>query len=53
MDKTQARNQGAQGGEAPSRKFFAPPGKMCWTYFKTVGHGFKNLGPSQETLRSP
>jgi len=44
---TQARNQrGRKGGEAPPRK-------MCWTYFKTGGHGFKNLGPSQKTLRYP
>jgi len=26
---------------------------MCWTYFETVGHSLKNLGPSQKTLRSP
>jgi len=26
---------------------------MCWTYFKTIGHSLKNLGPSQKTLRPP
>jgi len=35
----QARKQGNAGG------------KMRWTYFKTVGHGSKRFGPSQETLR--
>ena len=43
----------AQGGLPPSRKFFAPPGKMFWTQFKSVGHSAKNLSPSQKTLRPP
>ena len=35
----QARNQrGRMGGEAPPKKIFAPSGKMCWTYFKAIGH---------------
>ena len=39
-----------RGGEAPLRRFFAPPGKMCLTYFETVGHSFKkNLGPSENS----
>ena len=34
------------------RKFFAPPpGKMCWTCFKTIGHSSKDLSSSQKTLR--
>jgi len=43
----QARNQGAK---AP-RKFYSPPGKLHWTWFKTIGHGSINLRPSQKTLR--
>jgi len=39
----QARNQGSN--------FPPPPGKMCWTSFKTIGHSSKNVGPSQNTLR--
>jgi len=38
----------------PLKKLFAPLGKMCWTYFKlfkTIGHSFKKLRPSQKTLR--
>jgi len=31
----------AQGGEAPSRKIFALPGKMGWTCFETIGHNLK------------
>jgi len=38
-------------GRSPPRKIFAPPGKMCWTSFKTIGHSSKTLGPSQKTLR--
>ena len=29
---------------------FAPPGKMCWKFFKTIGHSSKKLAPSQKTL---
>jgi len=43
----QARNQGV---EAPLEKCLHPPGKMCWTSFKTIGHSSKNLAPSQKTL---
>jgi len=39
----QARNQ---RGISPPRKNFGPPGKMCWTTFKTIGHSSKNLSPS-------
>jgi len=39
-------------GTRPLEKIFAHPGKMCWKLFKTIGHYFKNLGPSQKTLRS-
>jgi len=39
-----------QGG-LPLWKTFRLRGKMCWTWFKTVGHIFKNLGSSQKTLR--
>jgi len=45
----QARNQGE--GEALPGKICAPPGKMCWTSFTTIGHSSKILGPSQKTLR--
>jgi len=30
---------------------YPPPGKMCWTYFETIGHSLKNLSPSQKNLR--
>jgi len=46
----QARNQ---GGEASPRKMFAPPGKMCWTYFETIGHSLKNLSPLRKLLAHP
>ena len=39
----QARNQ---GGQSPFTKIFALTGKMCWTYFETIGHCLKNLFPS-------
>jgi len=32
---------GAQGS-------FAPPGKMIWTKFKSIGHSVKALSPSQK-----
>jgi len=35
-----------EGGLATPGKFFAPLGKMCWTYCS-----LKNLGSSQKTLR--
>jgi len=38
---TQARNRGTK----------SPSGKICWTLFKTIEHGLKNLGPSQKTFR--
>jgi len=41
-----------RGEEPPHRKIFSPPGKMCWTWFKIIGHSLKNLGPSHETLCS-
>ena len=31
-------------------KIFAPLGKMCWKYFKTIGNSLKNLGRFQKTL---
>jgi len=40
-----------RGGEGPLEKSSPLPGKMCWTWFKTIGHSSKNLGPSQKTLR--
>jgi len=49
MGYRQARKYGGAGGLSPSRKFFSPPGKMCWTYFKSIGHSLKNLGPSLKT----
>jgi len=36
-----------------TREGDAPHGKMCWTYFKTIGHSLKNLSPFQKTLRPP
>jgi len=49
----QARNKmGSRRDESTPRKIFAPPpGKMCWTSIKTIGHSSKKLGPSQKTLR--
>jgi len=26
---------------------------MCWTYFETIRHIFKNVSPSQKTIRPP
>jgi len=43
---TQARNQGDAGG-------LRLHGKMFWTWFKTIGHSLKNLGPSKKTFRLP
>ena len=40
-------------GANPPRKNFAPPGKMCWTYIKAIGHSLKKFSPSQKTLRPP
>ena len=39
------------GGRSPPRKFVATPGKMCWAYFKNIGHISKNFGHSRKTLR--
>jgi len=47
----QARNPGGRKGANPPRKNFALPEKKCWTWFKSIGHSSKNLGPSQKTLR--
>jgi len=46
MGCAQARNQ---GGKASLEKYSAPPGKMCWTQFKNIGHSSENLGPSYWT----
>jgi len=48
MSCYQTRNQGA---EAPPRKIFAPPRRMCCARFKNIGHSSKNLDPSRKTLR--
>jgi len=32
------------GGE---QEAFRPPGKMCWTWFKTIGHSLKNWAPQK------
>jgi len=37
----------------PPAKFFAPTGKMFCIQVKTIGHSFKNLGPSQKNLHHP
>jgi len=37
---------GAQGS-------FAPPGKMIWTKFKSIGHSVKALSPSQKLFAPP
>ena len=42
-----------RGGEDPRRKIFVPTRKMCWTYFKTIGHSLKSLSPSEKILRPP
>jgi len=41
--------RGAQGGRSPRKMLFVPPGKMCWTYFKTIGRSLKKIPP----LRKP
>ena len=33
--------------------FRPPPGKMCSTYFKTIGHSLKLLSSSQKTFQPP
>jgi len=45
--------RGGAGGQTPLAKFLAPLEKCAaqWAWFKTIGHGLKNLGPSQEILR--
>ena len=54
MTYDQARNQGGAGGaKPPLEKLFVPNGKLCWTWFKIIGHSLKTLGPSQKTLRPP
>jgi len=42
-----------QGWRRPPQKNFRAPGNICWTLFKSIGHGLKNLGHSQKTLRLP
>jgi len=42
-----------QGGGTSPKKIFAYPGKMCWTYFETIGRSLKNLSPSQKTFLPP
>jgi len=38
----QSRKQGdSRGGEAPARKMFAHPGKICRTQFGSIGHSLK------------
>ena len=44
---------GAQEGKAPTRKFFAPPGKLCWTLFKTIGHSSKFWAPLGKLFAPP
>jgi len=34
-----------RGGEASLGNIFAPTGKMCWTYFETIGHSLKICPP--------
>ena len=36
--------KGAHGRTKTPWKIFAPPWKMCWTYFKTIGHSSKGRG---------
>ena len=36
----QVRTQ--EGAKPPLEKFFVPTGKLCWTYFETIGYGLKN-----------
>jgi len=40
-------------GAKPLLEKFSPPGKMCWTYFKTIGHSLKYLSPFEKTFRPP
>jgi len=42
VSTAQAYNQGGAGARIPPRK-------ICWTYFETVEHYFKNLVPSEKT----
>ena len=50
----QARNQGAQEGASPAlEKFSPPPGKMCWTWFKTIGHSSKIWTPLRKLFTPP
>jgi len=46
----QVRTQ--EGGEASPRKIFVPTGKLCWTYFQTIGHSLKNC-PLLESSSPP
>jgi len=54
MSELQAHNQARnQGVRSSPRKFVAPSGKICWTYFESIEHSLENLGHSQKTLRPP
>ena len=46
------RGEGRRG-RIPPRNFFSPPGKMCWTYFKTIGHSLKKCVPLSENSSLP
>jgi len=40
-------------GTKPPLKIFGPPGKMCSTKFKTIGHILKNWAPLRKLFDPP
>ena len=39
LTRNRARNSGLRVGRRPPANFLPSPGKLCWTQFKTNGHG--------------
>ena len=44
------QDYGAKPGPQLARKIFGPPVKMCWTYFKVIGHRPVTKGEEVRTL---
>jgi len=49
----QAVNCWGRKGSNPPGNFFAPLGKMFWTWFKTIGHILKISAPLRELFAPP
>jgi len=53
VDSLSAQHYGAKPGPLLARKIFRPPVKMCWTYFKPIGHRPVTRGDSPADLFAP